>query len=61
MMVEVWGAAQAHPRLHHALAGYLDELVDEVTDSPFLPGWVRRILWQGNMHICVFVRVVCYK
>ena len=41
MLVEQWGAAQAHPRLHSALSEYMDELVDEVTDSPFLPAWVR--------------------
>ena len=41
MLVEQWGAAQAHPRLHSALSDYMDELVDEVTDSPFLPAWVR--------------------
>ena len=44
VLVEVWGAAHAHPRLHHALTGYLDELVDEVTDSPFLPAWVCTLL-----------------
>lgn len=40
MLVEQWGAAQAHPRVHSALSEYMDELVDEVTDSPFLPAWV---------------------
>ena len=57
VLVEQWGAAQAHPRLHSALSEYMDELVDEVTDSPFLPAWVCPSSLRSMHSYCALVRV----